>query len=219
MAFAIPIARATNPMAISMTTTNNVKFIIVNFIQNEKNGAKLKNILETVSYFCADFLTQQIINFKAMKTDLSKILSISGLSGLYTYLSQVKSGAIVENLETKKRSCVAMNNKISSLEDISIYTEDGEVKLADVLLKMKEHLGDSPAPSPKSEADALKSLFAEVLPDYDRDRFYVSHMKKVVGWYNIIARYASFDFSKEGQEESSEETGDNAEEKQDGQDA
>lgn len=54
-----------------------------------------------------------------MKTDLSKLLSISGLSGLYTYLAQVKSGALVENIETKKRSCVAMNNKISALEDIS----------------------------------------------------------------------------------------------------
>lgn len=132
-----------------------------------------------------------------MKTDLSKLLSISGLSGLYTYLAQVKSGALVENIETKKRSCVAMNNKISALEDISIYTDDGETKLSDVLLKMREKLGDSPAPASKSDPSVLKKFFGEVLPDYDRDRFYVSHMKKVVDWYNIIARNASFDFGKE----------------------
>lgn len=132
-----------------------------------------------------------------MKTDLSKILSISGLGGLYSYLSQAKSGAIVENIETKKRSCVALNNKISSLEDISIYTDGGEVKLADVLLRMKEHLGDEPAPSHKSDPQVLKALFEKVLPDYDRDRFYVSHMKKVVDWYNLIAKCASFDFGKE----------------------
>lgn len=135
-----------------------------------------------------------------MKTDLSKILSISGMSGLYTYLSQAKSGAVVENVETKKRTCVAMNNKISSLEDISIYTDGGEVKLSEVLLKMKEHLGDSPAPSHKSEPAVLKAMFEEVLPDYDRDRFYVSHMKKVVDWYNIIAQNASFDFGKEDEQ-------------------
>lgn len=132
-----------------------------------------------------------------MKTDLSKILSISGLSGLYNYLSQAKAGAIVENIDTRKRSCVAFNNKISSLEDISIYTESDEVKLSEVFLKMKEHLGEELAPGSKSDPALLKKLFEEVLPDYDRDRFYVSHMKKVVDWYNLLAKNASFDFVTE----------------------
>ena len=60
-----------------------------------------------------------------------------------------------------------------------------------------EKLGDSPAPASKSDPSVLKKFLWEVLPDYDRDRFYVSHMKKVVDWYNIIARNASFDFGKE----------------------
>ena len=129
-----------------------------------------------------------------MKTDLSKILAISGQSGLYLYISQARNGAIVESLSDKKRTSVSMTSKITSLADISIYTDDEEVKLQDVFLSMKEVLGDADAPSSKSSADELKALFEKALPAYDRDRFYVSHMKKVVDWYNNLKKYASLDF-------------------------
>ncbi len=129
-----------------------------------------------------------------MKTDLSKILAISGQSGLFLYVSQARSGAIVEALSDKKRSTVGMTSKLTSLADISIYTDDEEVKLQQVFLNMKEVLGDADAPSPKSSADELKALFEKALPAYDRDRFYVSHMKKVVDWYNNLKKYASLDF-------------------------
>lgn len=129
-----------------------------------------------------------------MKTDLSRILSISGQSGLFLYVSQARSGAIVEALSDKKRSTVGMTSKLTSLADISIYTDDEEVKLQQVFLNMKEVLGDADAPSPKSSAEELKALFEKALPSYDRDRFYVSHMKKVVDWYNNLKKYASLDF-------------------------
>ena len=129
-----------------------------------------------------------------MKTDLSRILSISGQSGLFLYVSQARSGAIVEALSDKKRSTVGMTNKLTSLADISIYTDDEEVKLQQVFLNMKDVLGDADAPSPKSSAEELKALFEKALPSYDRDRFYVSHMKKVVDWYNNLKKYASLDF-------------------------
>ena len=129
-----------------------------------------------------------------MKTDLSRILAISGQSGLYLYISQARNGAIVEALADKKRSSVSMTSKITSLADISIYTDEEEVKLQDVFLSMKEVLGDADAPSSKSSADDLKALFEKALPTYDRDRFYVSHMKKVVDWYNNLKKYASLAF-------------------------
>ena len=129
-----------------------------------------------------------------MKTDLSRILAISGQSGLYLYISQARNGAIVEALSDKKRSSVGMTSKLTSLADISIYTDDEEVKLQDVFLKMKDVLGEADAPSAKSEPAALKALFEKALPDYDRGRFYVSHMKKVVEWYNALKNYASLDF-------------------------
>ena len=129
-----------------------------------------------------------------MKTDLSKILAISGQSGLYLYVSQARNGAIVEALADKKRTSVGMANKLTSLADISIYTDEEEVKLQQVFLNMKEVLGENDAPSAKSKPEELKALFEKALPTYDRDRFYVSHMKKVVEWYNALKNYASLDF-------------------------
>ena len=141
-----------------------------------------------------------------MKTDLSKILAISGQSGLFLYISATRTGAVVESLSDKKRSSVGMTSKITSLADISIYTDDEEVKLQDVFVSMKEVLGEADAPSSKSSADELKALFEKALPAYDRDRFYVSHMKKVVDWYNNLKKYASLDFVnlEEESEESAE---------------
>ena len=129
-----------------------------------------------------------------MKTDLSKILSVSGQSGLFTYISHARNGVIAEALVDKKRSAFGMTSKITSLADISIYTDEEEVKLQQVFLNMKEVLGDADAPSAKSDPKELKALFEKALPDYDRDRFYVSHMKKVVEWYNALKNYASLDF-------------------------
>ena len=129
-----------------------------------------------------------------MKTDLSKILAISGQSGLYLYISSARNGAIVEALADKKRTSVSVTSKITSLADISIYTDDEEVKLQEVFLSMKEVLGDADAPSAKSKPEELKALFEKALPSYDRDRFYVSHMKKVVEWYNALKNYATLDF-------------------------
>ena len=130
-----------------------------------------------------------------MKTDLSKILAVSGQSGLFLYISHARNGAIVEALADKKRSSVSMTSKLTSLADISIYTDEEEVKLQQVFLNMKEVLGDADAPSAKSSAEELKALFEKALPAYDRDRFYVSHMKKVVEWYNVLKNHASLDFT------------------------
>ena len=129
-----------------------------------------------------------------MKTDLTKVLAVSGQSGLYLYISSTRTGAVVESLADKKRSAVSATSKITSLADISIYTDDEEIKLQDVFLNMKEVLGDADAPSAKSKPEELKALFEKALPAYDRERFYVSHMKKVVEWYNALKNYASLDF-------------------------
>lgn len=136
-----------------------------------------------------------------MKTDLSKILAVSGQSGLFLYISQARNGAIVEALADKKRTSVSMNSKITSLADISIYTDDEEVKLQQVFLNMKDVLGDADAPSAKSNPEDLKALFEKALPAYGRDRFYVSHMKKVVEWYNALKNYATLDFVNLDEEE------------------
>ena len=98
-----------------------------------------------------------------------------------------------------------MTSKITSLADISIYTDEEEVKLQQVFLNMKEVLGDNDAPTAKSKPEELKALFEKALPTYDRDRFYVSHMKKVVEWYNFLKKYASLDFVNPDEEASEQE--------------
>lgn len=132
-----------------------------------------------------------------MKTDLTKILSVSGQHGLYLYLAQARNGAIAEALATKNRVCFDVKSRITTLADISIYTNEGELKLKDVFVKLHEVLGDKDAPTAKASADDLKKLFKQAVPDYDGDRFYVSHMKKVVEWYNELKNFASLDFETE----------------------
>ncbi len=141
-----------------------------------------------------------------MKTDLKKVLSISGQPGLFLYLSHANSGAVVESLVTKKRTCFGLNARMTSLADISIFTETDEIRLQEVFEKMKAYLGEKDAPSGKSEPKVLKELFENVLPDYDKDRFYVSHMKKVVEWYSCLKNNASLDFEKEESGEQAKDT-------------
>lgn len=136
-----------------------------------------------------------------MKTDLTKTLSVSGQHGLFHYVAQSRSGAIVEAFSDKKRTIFDFKSRITTLADISIYTDEGEMKLQQVFKKLHEVLGDAEAPGSKSSPEELKALFEKAVPDYDADRFYVSHMKKVVDWYNEIKRYASLEFTDPEAEE------------------
>ena len=141
-----------------------------------------------------------------MQTDLARILSVAGLHGLFQYVAQSRSGVIAESLESKQRKAFSATSRISSLADIAIYTSEGEIKLDQVFLALKDALGDAEAPSPKAPEKELVALFKKAIPNYDADRFYVSHMRKVIDWYDQIVKYASLDFVKE-------------EEQADGQDA
>lgn len=145
------------------------------------------------------------------KTNLSKILSISGQHGLFRFIAQSRGGAIVESLEDGRRTAFGSSARISSLADISIYTDDGEVKLKEVLTKLHEVLSDSDAPDQKSGDDAFKGLFSKAVPNYDADRFYVSHMKKIALWYNLLKNHASLDF-EEAETPSEGEEGEKGEE-------
>lgn len=142
-----------------------------------------------------------------MKTDLARILSVSGQHGLFNYIAQARNGAIVEALGDKRRTCFDMKSRITTLADISIYTSEGEMKLQEVFQKLHDTLGEADAPTSKASADELKALFLKAIPNYDGDRFYVSHMKKVVDWYNELKNFASLDFEEGNEgEAASEET-------------
>ncbi len=140
-----------------------------------------------------------------MKTDLARILSVSGQHGLFNYIAQARNGAIVEALGDKRRTCFDMKSRITTLADISIYTSEGEMKLQEVFQKLHEALGEADAPTSKASSDELKALFLKAIPNYDGDRFYVSHMKKVVDWYNELKNFASLDFEEGNEGEAASE--------------
>lgn len=136
-----------------------------------------------------------------MKTDLSSIITVAGHSGLYKILTRNRSGVIVEQLSTGKRTVFGLSARITSLGDISIYTDGDDLPLKELLEKMHAVLADEEAPSQKSDPEVLKEFFLKACPNYDGDRFYVSHMKKCVEWYNELKRFASLEFGKEDEEE------------------
>ena len=134
---------------------------------------------------------------------MKEILSISGFSGLFKLVSSTKNGIIVEDIETKKRLPAYSTSKVSSLHDIAIFKEDGEeVSLIDVLkgIGTKEKNGEAITPK-TSDNETLKAYFAEVLPNYDRERVYVSHIKKVLTWYNQLQRCNMLDVLDEKDDE------------------
>ena len=137
---------------------------------------------------------------------LKDIMSISGHSGLFRFISQARNGIVVENLETKKRIQAFTTMKVSSLEDIAIFTEDGEVSLEEVLRKVFEKEGGKSAIDHKSDPEKLKNYFGEVLPEYDRSRVYVSDIKKVVHWYNLLVQFNLLKFGETASEEVKGET-------------
>lgn len=137
--------------------------------------------------------------------ELKEILAISGQPGLYKFVAQSTRGVIVESLVDGKRMNAASNSKVSALTEISIFTEGEDIPLAEVFTKIYEHTNGQPAISHKEEPARLKAFFAEVLPDYDRDRVHVSDMKKVFSWFNTLLG-AGFTESKLPSEESAEET-------------
>jgi len=129
--------------------------------------------------------------------DLNKILSIAGKPGLYKLVAQSKNGLIIESLIDGKRMNAFMNEKISSLEEISLFSHSEDVALKDVLRNMFNLTNGQKAIDNKADDVKIKELFGQVVPDYDQERVYVSHMRKVIGWYNLLLEKGMLDYTKE----------------------
>lgn len=128
---------------------------------------------------------------------LRTILSISGKPGLYKLTSRAKNMLIVESLIDKKKIPAHAKDKVISLGDIAIYTEDGETPLHKVLTSVKEkENGEVASINPtKASTDELRAYFAEVLPNFDRDRVYPSDIRKLLNWYNILIKAGINEFT------------------------
>lgn len=132
--------------------------------------------------------------------DLSTILSISGKPGLYKLISQTKTGALVESLLDSRRMPAFSHERISSLEDISIFTEEDDVPLKKVLQSIyrKENGGD--CIDNKADEKDIRAYMEEVLPNYDRERVYLSDMRKLFSWYRILNANKLIDLEEDNDE-------------------
>ena len=129
---------------------------------------------------------------------LRDILAISGEPGLYNYIASSRNGVIAESLvDGKRKNFSGTHSRVSSLAEISIFTEDEDVALADVLTSLFEHTKGEQTLSHKASEAELRSLFDEVLPNYDRERFHLSDMRKLVQWFNLLVKAGMTDFSIE----------------------
>ena len=136
---------------------------------------------------------------------LKGILAISGQPGLFKVISEGKNNVVIESLLTGKKSTAYADAKMSSLEDIAIYTSTEDVPLKRIFKKISEKENGGQAINVKSSADQLKNYFEEVLPDYDRERVYGSYVKKVISWYNLLNEKGLLVFEPETQEEGTTE--------------
>ena len=142
---------------------------------------------------------------------LEKIISISGKPGLYKLISQLKSGFIVEDVLTKKKASISNSSQVSLLDNIAMFTFDKEVPLFEVFENVAKNNDYKETISHKSTDAELRAFMLESLPDYDTERVYVSDIKKLAQWYNILNKAGyitpeSFVKAEETTEETSEKT-------------
>ncbi len=139
---------------------------------------------------------------------LEKIATVSGKGGLFKVVAPTKSGVILEAMDESRAKLIATtSHRLSLLNEISIYTttKEGTVALEDVLRKINKDFGDDLGVDANADASELKAFLKSVLPEYDEDRVYVSDIKKLVKWYELIRKYAPEFFTTPKEEKKAEQ--------------
>ncbi|GAB3730636.1 hypothetical protein GCM10027594_12630 [Hymenobacter agri] len=130
-----------------------------------------------------------------MPYELQELAAISGMPGLYRLVRAARHGVLVESLDEKAtRTLAPARNKVSLLSEISIYTQDADetVPLTEVFERIYQKHGASLAVTAKSNEKELTDFLAGVIPDYDRDRVYLSDIKKLASWYGIVSKHRPY---------------------------
>ncbi|MDF7811280.1 DUF5606 domain-containing protein [Hymenobacter sp. YC55] len=148
-----------------------------------------------------------------MPYDLKEIAAISGMPGLYRLVKPTRAGVIIESLDARAaRSVASARNKVSLLQEISIYTQDYDqtVPLTEVFDRIHQKYGTELTVNNKSDDRDLTAFMGEIIPDYDRDRVYMSDIKKLVQWYQAVS--STLEYQAPATEETTEATSTTAEE-------
>jgi hypothetical protein len=144
--------------------------------------------------FLASFLIFHI-TFIKMPYELQELAAISGMPGLYRLVRAARHGVLVESLDEKAtRTLAPARNKVSLLSEISIYTQDPDqtVPLTEAFDRIHQKHGASAPVSSKSSESELTDFMASVIPDYDRDRVYLSDIKKLATWFGIVSKHVPY---------------------------
>ena len=136
---------------------------------------------------------------------LKDILVISGQTGLFRYISKGRTTVIVEHLSDNKRTTVSATAKISMMEDIAVFSETGEVPLREIFKKIQEKENGCATISRKSADAELRKYFETILPNYDREKVYLSDIRKVLMWYNHLLELGFTDFEPQPEDEKKED--------------
>lgn len=145
--------------------------------------------------------------------NLTGIISISGKPGLYKVIAQSKNSIIVESIDTGKRLPAYATDRISAIEDISIYTYEADFPLKEVFAAIYTKENGGNALSHKESLSKLEDYLGEILPSYDRERVYPSDIKKIFQWYNKLNEKGFITKEEEAKEEAVEEVKEEKEEK------
>lgn len=151
-----------------------------------------------------------------MPIDLKQVAAISGMNGLYRVVKPTRSGVIIESLSDKPQRLVAQaRHRMSLLDEISIYTTDEEatVPLAEVFDRINQKYGNDLPLSEKPSNEDYKAFMESVLPEYDDERVYVSDMKKLAAWYEIVNKHIGFSEGEKEEAPAEKEEESKAEEK------
>lgn len=135
--------------------------------------------------------------------NLEQLIAVSGLSGIYRMAANRSNGLIIEDVKTgKRRFASSRKHQFTPLASIAIYTDDGEsTELTKVFQQMKDQLADNPPPAASSKAEDLHEYFADVLPNYDRDRVFNGDIKKVIKWFTYLLESGVLDEEAGDEEE------------------
>jgi hypothetical protein len=129
--------------------------------------------------------------------ELKNVLAISGKPGLYRLVSSNSARLVVESIADKKKIPVPPTSKVSSLDDIAIFTKEEDVPLVQVFARILEKTNQAEGPDPKGDVDSLRAFLSGILADLDHSRVYDSDLKKLFTWYNILFNDGFFTASAE----------------------
>lgn len=135
--------------------------------------------------------------------NLKDILAVSGMSGLYKLVNSRNNGLQVTSLDDSSRTifCSMRKHQFTPMETVAIYTMSDTIELSTVLERMLDQLEENPPASPSGSKDEIEDYFASIVPDYDQDRVYISDMKKVLKWFNILNEKGYLTAAPESDEE------------------